>query len=444
MSGAYALEPTTHGRIELETTHGSIGVNLYSRECPQACRSIIQHALNRYYDNIYWHRIVKDVLIQTGNPDFRNDGKEDGGRAASKSGFIPREIHGRLKFRRRGMVALVADESAQCRSQFFITLAPAPWLDGMHTIFGSVDGNTIFNALNIGNAEAAPGNDGEDLELMPKLISVRVVESPFEDIKPTALEVDGNKSMQSAFVKGKNNEGAKKKSRNSATLSFARGDDDDSESDEGTQLLTNSPTRRRILQQKRIVQPAPSASTHAPPAKPPPVSARASAPASAPSAQFAALRATALARVKAAKERKAASSTKGDGIGASAGATAASGDSTNQPSSESNRGASPMSVDGAGSTLTTAKKKRSAAQAQLARLAEFEKRLIRARNEAAANVNNNSKISLQSGTQRSIPFFARPLQLASSARSGSRDVHVDDVNDYEVRDPLVMRDRSMR
>lgn len=66
-------------------------------------------------------------------------------------------------------MALVADDNGWCGSQFFITLAKTEWLDGEHTIFGTIDGDTVFNLLNI----AAIGEvDGFDIEDQPFVKSV--------------------------------------------------------------------------------------------------------------------------------------------------------------------------------------------------------------------------------------------------------------------------------
>lgn len=70
----------------------------------------------RYYDNTIFHRIVKDFLIQGGDP----TGTGMGGDSVYGKPF-KNEIHSRLKFQRRGLVAMVNDEEGN-GSQFFITL----------------------------------------------------------------------------------------------------------------------------------------------------------------------------------------------------------------------------------------------------------------------------------------------------------------------------------
>ena len=66
-------------------------------------------------------------------------------------------------------------------SQFFITLDKCPWLDNKHTIFGKIEGNTVYNLLAIGEVDT----NSRDFPLEPVIIlKVRVAQNPFEDIVP--------------------------------------------------------------------------------------------------------------------------------------------------------------------------------------------------------------------------------------------------------------------
>jgi peptidyl-prolyl cis-trans isomerase SDCCAG10 len=69
------------------------------------------------------------------------------------------------------------------RSQFFITLAPrCDELDGQHTIFGKVVGNTLFNVLEASTLELVPGTDRPVCP--PRILAAQIVANPFEDIVP--------------------------------------------------------------------------------------------------------------------------------------------------------------------------------------------------------------------------------------------------------------------
>ena len=68
------------------------------------------------------------------------------------------------------------------KSQFFITLDAAEWLNKKHTIFGKISGTTIFNVLRMGETETDPDTD-RPLE-PPRLLSVEILAPPFDDIVP--------------------------------------------------------------------------------------------------------------------------------------------------------------------------------------------------------------------------------------------------------------------
>lgn len=100
MSGVYVLAPPTQGKVVIVTTLGEIEVELFSKEAPKACRNFVQLALERYYDNLTWvreprlalwpqrckirgahrsaaqHRVIKDFMIQTGDPTGTGTGGE--------------------------------------------------------------------------------------------------------------------------------------------------------------------------------------------------------------------------------------------------------------------------------------------------------------------------------------------------------------------------------
>jgi peptidyl-prolyl cis-trans isomerase SDCCAG10 len=118
MSSIYVHEPPTAGKVVLTTTFGEIEIELWSKECPKACRSFVQLCLERYYDNVIFHRIIPAFMIQTGDP----TGSGTGGESAYGEGFAD-EVHSRLGFRHRGMVAM-ANSGKPCTngSQFFILI----------------------------------------------------------------------------------------------------------------------------------------------------------------------------------------------------------------------------------------------------------------------------------------------------------------------------------
>ncbi|KAJ7777088.1 cyclophilin-like domain-containing protein [Mycena metata] len=173
----------TNGRVIIDTTVGEIDIELWSKETPKTCRNFITLALEGYYDNVIFHRVVPGFLVQTGD----KTGTGGGGESIYGEPFED-EIHPRLRFAHRGIVAMANNGTKNSNdSQFIITLDRADELHGKHTLFGRCMGDTVYNVMKIGEMEL--GNDGRPL-YPPKIKSIRIVDNPFDDIVPriTAAE----------------------------------------------------------------------------------------------------------------------------------------------------------------------------------------------------------------------------------------------------------------
>ena len=68
MSSIYIQEPPTKGKVCLETSVGDIEIELWSRECPKACRNFVQLCMESYYNKTKFHRVIKDFMVQGGDP----------------------------------------------------------------------------------------------------------------------------------------------------------------------------------------------------------------------------------------------------------------------------------------------------------------------------------------------------------------------------------------
>uniref|UniRef100_A0A7S4AJQ9 PPIase cyclophilin-type domain-containing protein n=1 Tax=Pseudo-nitzschia australis TaxID=44445 RepID=A0A7S4AJQ9_9STRA len=71
MSQVYATEPQTSGLVVLETTAGPLSIHLWCKECPHTVRYFLQLCIDGFYDNLVFHRVVPNFLIQTGDANFR-------------------------------------------------------------------------------------------------------------------------------------------------------------------------------------------------------------------------------------------------------------------------------------------------------------------------------------------------------------------------------------
>ncbi|XP_063794752.1 peptidyl-prolyl cis-trans isomerase-like 1 [Pseudophryne corroboree] len=118
----------------LETGLGSITVELYWDHAPQTCRNFAELARRGYYNNTKFHRVIRDFMVQGGDP----SGTGRGGGSIYDGKHFADEIQPDLKFTGAGIVAMANAGPDTNGSQFFLTLGPSPWLDGKHTIYGRV------------------------------------------------------------------------------------------------------------------------------------------------------------------------------------------------------------------------------------------------------------------------------------------------------------------
>jgi len=219
----YISEPATSGKVCLKTSFGDLDIELWSKECPLACRNFIQLCMEGYYDGCLFHRLVKDFIIQTGDP----SGTGYGGESIYGENFKT-EIHQRLKFSRRGLVGMAAEKKDQNGSQFFFTFGPASNLDKKHTLFGKVVGNTLFNLLDLNKLEV---DKNERPTYIHKIIGAKILSNPFNDIKiRKEVAEDRLRNEKQAKKDSQKKKHLAASVRNNALLTFA----DEYEEDEDT------------------------------------------------------------------------------------------------------------------------------------------------------------------------------------------------------------------
>jgi peptidyl-prolyl cis-trans isomerase A (cyclophilin A) len=135
-AGTYAI---------FETSMGNIVCRLFDKEAPKTVENFIALAEGRkeftneiggkkekrnFYDGLNFHRVIPEFMIQGGCP--RGDGR--GGPGYS----FQDEFHPSLRHAKAGKLSMANSGPNTNGSQFFITVAPTPWLDNRHTIFGEV------------------------------------------------------------------------------------------------------------------------------------------------------------------------------------------------------------------------------------------------------------------------------------------------------------------
>jgi peptidylprolyl isomerase len=129
--------------VILETNSGNITLKLYQKTAPKACENFISLAKNGYYDGVIFHRVIKGFMIQGGDPTGTGMGGASIWGKPFEDEFSPYTL-----FEKPYLLAMANAGKNTNGSQFFITTAPTPWLNGYHTIFGEViDGFDTVRAI---------------------------------------------------------------------------------------------------------------------------------------------------------------------------------------------------------------------------------------------------------------------------------------------------------
>ena len=125
----------------IKTDKGEINLNLFPEVAPVTVINFITLAKSGYYNGLKFHRVIKDFMIQGGDPT---------GTGAGGPGYqFGDEFKKEVTFNKKGLLAMANAGPNTNGSQFFITHVPTEWLNYRHTIFGEVvsdkDQNVVDN-----------------------------------------------------------------------------------------------------------------------------------------------------------------------------------------------------------------------------------------------------------------------------------------------------------
>jgi peptidyl-prolyl cis-trans isomerase B (cyclophilin B) len=131
-------------RIILHTSRGDIEGTIFASKVPMTAANFLNLAKRGYYNGIKFHRVIKDFMIQGGDPT---------GTGAGGPGYkFADEIDRSLKHDKGGKFSMANAGPGTNGSQFFITHVATPWLDGKHAIFGEVTkGQDIVDTVQQGD-----------------------------------------------------------------------------------------------------------------------------------------------------------------------------------------------------------------------------------------------------------------------------------------------------
>tara|TARA_B100000941_G_C28473716_1_gene537925 strand:+ start:799 stop:1293 length:495 start_codon:yes stop_codon:yes gene_type:complete len=126
----------------IKTNKGTIKLNLFYDQVPLTVSNFVNLTNRGYYNNLKFHRVIDDFMIQTGCP----LGTGTGGPGYD----FEDEFHDSLKHDKPGVLSMANAGPGTNGSQFFITHVETPWLDNNHSIFGQViddDDQDIVNSI---------------------------------------------------------------------------------------------------------------------------------------------------------------------------------------------------------------------------------------------------------------------------------------------------------
>ena len=153
----------------LKTSMGDIEIELYQNEAPETVKYFVELAKAGKYENVPFHRVINDFMVQTG--DFENK-NGTGGHSYKGEGTYLEDEFGKGLEHVYGAVSMANAGPNTGGSQFFIVDAPkgTDWLDGHHSIFGIV----------------------KDMDVVEKIseVDVNAMDNPLEEVLILSVEIN--------------------------------------------------------------------------------------------------------------------------------------------------------------------------------------------------------------------------------------------------------------
>jgi peptidyl-prolyl cis-trans isomerase B (cyclophilin B) len=138
------IDPSKTYRVTLESTKGTIELELYPEHAPKTVNNFVFLARKGFYNGVSFHRVIGDFMIQGGDP----TGTGRGGPGYT----FEDELKGNPLTHGTGVISMANAGPNTNGSQFFITHSPQPHLNGHHTVFGKVvKGQDVVDAIRQGD-----------------------------------------------------------------------------------------------------------------------------------------------------------------------------------------------------------------------------------------------------------------------------------------------------
>lgn len=127
---AMSIDPKKHYTAVFKTEKGDFEIELFADKAPKTVNNFVFLARDGFYDGVTFHRVIAGFMAQGGDP----TGTGTGGPGYK----FADEFHPDLKHSKPGILSMANAGRNTNGSQFFITYAPTPHLDGKHAVFGQV------------------------------------------------------------------------------------------------------------------------------------------------------------------------------------------------------------------------------------------------------------------------------------------------------------------
>jgi cyclophilin family peptidyl-prolyl cis-trans isomerase len=144
-------------KATLHTNHGAIELELFDEDAPKTVENFRKLAADGFYDGVGFHRVIKDFMIQGGDPT---------GTGAGGPGYTFEDEFNEQKVERGALAMANAGPNTNGSQFFIVTTEAAPWLDGKHTVFGRVTGGM----------EAVDSIEGTETDAGDKPVSEALIE----------------------------------------------------------------------------------------------------------------------------------------------------------------------------------------------------------------------------------------------------------------------------
>jgi len=143
-------------KATITTNKGNINLELFKDKVPLTVANFANLSNRGYYDNLTFHRVIDNFMIQTGCPN---------GTGAGGPGYeFQDEFHSDLKHDKPGILSMANAGPNSNGSQFFITHVETPWLDNNHSVFGTVcdkESQEVVNSIEQGDSITSIKIDGD-------------------------------------------------------------------------------------------------------------------------------------------------------------------------------------------------------------------------------------------------------------------------------------------